>query len=84
MIIKIIFIISLVLENAFEFFLAFLNDKYVKVPLPENVKDVYDEEKYNKWLNYRNACKKVSTASTIVSAIFTLVLLVFNIHELLL
>lgn len=80
MIIKIIFIISLVLENVFEFFLAFLNDKYVKVPLPENVKDVYDEEKYNKWLNYRNACKKVSTASTIVSAIFTLVLLVFNIH----
>lgn len=79
--IKIIFIISLILENVFEFFLTFLNDKNVKAPLPENVKDVYDEAKYNKWINYRNACKKVTTSSTIVSAVVTLILLIFNIHS---
>lgn len=79
--IKIIFIISLILENVFEFFLTFLNDKNAKAPLPENVKDVYDEAKYNKWINYRNACKKVTTSSTIVTAVVTLILLIFNIHS---
>ena len=48
--IKIILLISYVLENIFDFVLVKLNDSYVKKPLPENVKDVYDEEKYNKWI----------------------------------
>lgn len=78
--IKIILLISFILENVFEFFLTYLNDKNVKVPLPENVKDVYDEAKYNKWINYRNACKKVTTASTLVTAALTLILLVFNLY----
>ena len=49
--IKIILLISYILENVFDFVLVKLNDSYVKKPLPENVKDVYDEDKYNKWIN---------------------------------
>ena len=72
--IKIILLISYILENVFDFVLVKLNDLYVKKPLPENVKDVYDEDKYNKWINYRNDSKKFSAIQTLVSALITLIL----------
>ena len=80
MIIKILILISYVIENIFDFVLVKLNDSYVKKPLPENVKDVYDEEKYNKWINYRNDSKKFSAVQTLVSAAITLALFIFNVH----
>ena len=78
--IKIILLISYVLENIFDFVLVKLNDSYVKKPLPENVKDVYDEEKYNKWINYRNDSKKFSAVETLVTAAISLGLYIFNVH----
>ncbi|MBO6089607.1 MAG: M48 family metallopeptidase [Lachnospiraceae bacterium] len=78
--IKIILLISYILENLFDFILVKLNDSYVKKPLPDNVKDVYDEEKYNKWINYRNDSKKFSAVQTLVSAAITLGLFIFNVH----
>ena len=80
MIIKILILISYVIENIFDFVLVKLNDSYVKKPLLENVKDVYDEEKYNKWINYRNDSKKFSAVQTLVSAAVTLTLFIFNVH----
>lgn len=77
---KIILLISFVLENVFDFILVKLNDSYVKKPLPANVADVYDEEKYTKWINYRNECKKLSAAETLVSAGLTFCFLLFNIY----
>ena len=79
--IKLLLIISYILENVFDFILVKLNDSYVKKPLPENVKDVYDEEKYNKWINYRNDTKKFSAVQTLVSAFITMILLIFNVHS---
>lgn len=79
--IKLLLIISYILENVFDFILVKLNDSYVKKPLPENVKDVYDEEKYNKWINYRNDTKKFSAVQTLVSAFLTMILLIFNAHS---
>ena len=78
--IKILLLISYVLENIFDFVLVKLNDSYVKKPLPENVKDVYDEEKYNKWINYRNDSKKFSAVETLVTAAISLGLYIFNVH----
>ena len=78
--IKILILISFIIENIFDFVLVKLNDSYVKKPLPENVKDVYDEAKYNKWINYRNDSKKFSAVQTLITAAITLVLYIFNIH----
>ena len=78
--IKILLLISYVLENIFDFILVKLNDSYVKKPLPENVKDVYDEEKYKKWINYRNDSKKFSAIETLVTAAISLGLYIFNVH----
>lgn len=81
MIIKILILISYVIENIFDFVLVKLNDSYVKKPLPENVKDVYDEDKYNKWINYRNDSKKFSALQTLISAGITLLIYIFNVHS---
>lgn len=78
---KIILIISFVLEQIFDFVLVKLNDSYVKKTLPENVRDVYDEQKYNKWINYRNECKRLSAIDSLVSGGITLILLIFNLHS---
>lgn len=77
---KIILLISYVLENVFDFILVKLNDSYVGKPLPSNVADVYDEEQYAKWINYRNECKKLSAVETLVTAALTLCFLIFNVH----
>ena len=76
--IKIILLISYILENIFDFVLVKLNDTYVKKPLPENVKDVYDEEKYKKWINYRNDSKKFAAVQTLVTAAISLLIYIFN------
>ena len=78
---KILLLLSYVCENVFDYILVKLNDSYVKKPLPENVRDVYDEEKYNKWINYRNDTRKFSAIQTLVSAFITLILLIFNLHS---
>lgn len=78
--IKILLLISYVFENIFDFVLVKLNDSYVKKPLPENVKDVYDEKKYNKWINYRNDSKKFSAVETLVTSAISLGLYIFNVH----
>ena len=78
--IKTILLISFILENIFDFILVKLNDNYVKKPLPENVRDVYDEEKYNKWINYRNDSKKFSCVQTLITALISLGLYIFNVH----
>ena len=77
---KILLLISYVLENVFDFILVKLNDSYVGKPLPSNVADVYDEEQYAKWINYRNECKKLSAVETLVTAALTLCFLIFNVH----
>lgn len=78
---KIILIISYLLDNLFDWFLVKLNDINVKKPLPDNVKDVYDEAQYYKWINYRTAIKKVDSVSSIVNALLTVIFLSFNVHS---
>ena len=36
----------------FEMIVALLNHRYRTKPIPDNLKDVYDEEGYQKWLAY--------------------------------
>ena len=64
----------------FSFFLKFLNYKNRNAPLPENVKDIFDAEAYKKNLAYSMANTKFSIVSGIIGMLFTLVLLLFNIH----
>ena len=80
--IKNITIISFVLKNIYDMFLTYLNIKGQDRELPENVKDVYNEEEFNKWKQYNKENIKLGIIEDVLSFILNFVLLVFNIYAL--
>ncbi len=79
-----IFIIFMYLSNkAFNAYIDYLNKSYLKKELPDNVKDVYNEEEYRKFLSYREESRHIGLIANVISIVVTLALLVFNVHALL-
>jgi len=62
-----------------ETYVSFLNYRYRSTPIPENVKGVYDEQAYQKWLAYTMTNFKFQMIKHVVSTSFLLVLLVFGV-----
>ena len=50
--IKLLVIIILILTTAWDLAMTVLDIKSAKNPIPDNVKDVYDEGTYLKWREY--------------------------------
>lgn len=50
-------------------------------PIPENVRDVYDEETYTKWRSYNAEHSKLDLISGIISLVLTLVLFATNVYS---
>ena len=61
----------------FDKFVAYLNTLYWSDKLPEEVKDIYDEEKYKKQQDYEKTKHKFSNISDIFSFLVTLLVLIF-------
>ena len=78
---KIFVIISYLLSTAFSSFKKRLSDSYVGKELPENIRDVYDEDEYNRWKAYRKEGQNLSRIEKIVTAILFLSFLLFNLHS---
>jgi len=69
--------------TAFGFFLKYLTYSRRNAPLPENVRDVYDEDEYRKNQAYKMEKLGFSIISGLVGMGFTLALLAFDVHHLL-
>ena len=67
-------------SSAFRFYLMYLTYSMRNAPLPENVKDVFDEETYKKNQAYKMDNLKFSIVSGIVGMIVSLAFLLFNFH----
>lgn len=80
MIIKIIIIISNILQTVFDQFLNHLDSSQADRPLPDNIKDVYDEDEYRKWRAYNKERGKISLIEAIVEVVITTGLLAFNVY----
>ena len=78
---KVFVIISYLLSTAFSIFKKRLSDSYVDKELPENVRDVYDEDEYNRWKAYRKEGQNLSRIEKIIMSILFLCFLVFNLHS---
>jgi len=78
---KIIIIAIFLLMELFGFLLEFLNYKNRNAPLPENVKDVYDQETYTKQKAYEMDNLKLNIISSICGLGIMLAVLVFNLHS---
>jgi len=78
---KIIIIGIFLISTAFGFFLKYLTYSRRNAPLPENVRDVFDEETYKKNLAYEMANLRFSIVGGIIGTIYALLILVFNVHN---
>ena len=61
-------------------FLHLLSYRSAGNPMPDNVKDVYDAERYAKWQAYNKDKNRLAMLSTAASALVMLLLLAFNVH----
>ncbi|MBR5253379.1 MAG: M48 family metallopeptidase, partial [Clostridia bacterium] len=71
-----IFLAILTLNLIYDIILSVLSDRQKNKPLPENVRDVYDEAEYKRWRAYSAEHKRVATIDGIIS--FALLLVMFG------
>ena len=80
-VLKLVLIGSFVLNKLYGGFLKYLDNSYLEKEPPENVRDVYDEEEYKKWLSYEKEGGRVDLLSDIVDSVVVFFILVFNVHS---
>lgn len=78
---KILALIMLSVIFAYEIFLNIVEYSSKNNPIPENVKDIYDEKEYKRWKEYHSAISRVSVISTIVSFALNFMLIFFNFYS---
>ena len=75
-----IIIISFFLNKGFDALIRHLNDRHMREELPENVRDVYDEEEYANWKNYKAESRKLYTVWNLADMLFLALLLISNAY----
>ena len=75
---KLLVILLALLGNMYPILLNIFKRKSSTNPIPENVKDVYDDETYGKWRSYNAEHSRLDLISGIVSLVVTLLLLWMN------
>jgi len=68
---KLIIILLYLSKEAFDAFINYLDSQYIKKELPENVRDVYNEEEYKNWVSYEKECGRIDMISSIIDIILT-------------
>ena len=76
-----IVLVILILSNLFSLFLDILSMKSLNRPVPENVADVYDTDRYNKWKAYEKENIRLTIIKNIVSFIIIFLLLSLKIFK---
>lgn len=78
--VKAVVIILFITKELYSFFLISLSKKAVKLPLPEEVRDVYDEERYRLFKSYKKENIKLEIISSITSLLVSLILLAADVY----
>ncbi len=76
---KLTLILIVILTYILETFLSVLNYHNKDKEIPEEVKDIYDETAYKKWLRYNMENFRLGIISGTVSTLLILSLLIFNV-----
>lgn len=77
---KLAVLIVIALTFLFQMFMEWLDMKSADRPLPDNVKDIYDKEAYEKWLQYHKEKTRLSFYRRFISYLFLFVMIGANIH----
>ncbi len=68
----------IVLHEVLQMVASRLNDKARFLPVPENVKEVYDKDTYEKWLKYSSEKSRIQFIISLISVVFVLLMLIFG------
>ena len=77
---KALLIGSYILSKIYHGILEYLDSSYIEKELPDNVKDVYDKDTYDKWLRYTKECRRAGLIESIITSIITLLFLAGNTY----
>lgn len=77
---KLIVIIAALVGGLYPLFLSAVSIASAKRPTPRNVRDVYDEETYEKWKKYNKENGKLKIVSGAITCAITVILLLTNAH----
>lgn len=72
---KLLILLIMVIEYLFDEYLTYRIWKQRSKPLPDEVKDIYDHDRYLEFIEYKKAYKKVIGINKIISLIISLVVL---------
>ena len=78
---RIILILSYILYHAFDWYLDYLDEKHMNAGIPENIRDVYNEEEYRRWIAYHRERKRLGLTESVVSFAAGLLMLVLNFYD---
>lgn len=67
-------------RELFDAIISFLNSQYRKKDLPENVRDVYNQEEYQNWQAYEKESGRLNIIESIVSIVINLIFLAGNVY----
>ncbi|MCI2062655.1 MAG: M48 family metallopeptidase [Eubacteriaceae bacterium] len=76
---RIIILILLTAEFCFGCFTSHLAKSRIGLPLPENVKDIYDSDTYSRWLEYSQKRRTLSSAHSALVFAVLLICFAFNV-----
>lgn len=79
---KVLFAVLLLLDFGYKLLKLFLSNRQKGKPLPKNVRDVYDAERYRTWLEYSAERKKLALCGSAVRLALMLVIFTTNILSL--
>ena len=78
---KLLVILLALLGSMYPILLNIFKRKSSTNPIPENVKDVYDDETYTKWRSYNAEHSRLDLLSGLVSLVVTFILLLTNVFS---
>lgn len=78
--VKVIALIALGILFAFQTWLEILSSSAAKREIPENVRDIYDEEEYTKWLAYDREKNRLSFVRHIASFLVMFLVIGFDVY----
>ena len=78
---KIIILLLLTLETAYQILLQVVQYRSAGNPTPKNVSDIYDSETYRRWRRYSADKCRLHLFSTVASYVLMLVLLIAEVHS---
>lgn len=76
---KIVFALLLALDFCYKLLKVYLSNRQKDKPLPRNVRDVYDAERYKLWLEYSAERKKLALCGSAIRLVLMLALFTTNV-----